>query len=157
MPRFKATKSAVDNLRHPDKGQVLYFDTELSGFGVCVGKSSKTYFIQGTVNNRRVRHSLGRHGIITAEQARAEARLKLADMYRGIDPARQHQKNKANMMTVSEALEEYLHDRKTIREVTANGYRSNVRLYLPDWADRPLISIGKTDVLVRYKDEGRYE
>lgn len=138
-------------LPYAEKGQILYFDTEIRGLGVCVGKTSKTYFVQGTVNGRRVRHSLGRHGIITAEQARAVARLKLADMYRGIDPVLQYQKNKANTMTVSEALEEYLHDRKTVRDITADGYRGNLRLYLADWMDRPLASITKTDVLERHR------
>ena len=151
MPVIKLTKSAIDNLSHPPKGQTLYFDSELKGFGLCVGKSSKTYFVQGTASHRRVRHAIGRHGVVTAEQARNEARQKLADMYRGIDPAMQHQKNKANSMTVSEALEEYLHDRNAVREVTADGYRGNLRLYLPDWLDRPLVSISKTDVLERHR------
>ena len=44
MPRIKLTEKAIDKLKAPTPGgrQVLYWDTELRGFGVlCSGKSTQ--------------------------------------------------------------------------------------------------------------------
>ena len=39
----KLTKTFVERLPHPNSGQVFYRDSELKGFAVRVGKTSKVY------------------------------------------------------------------------------------------------------------------
>lgn len=41
MPTLRFNKRAVEQLPHPAKGQVLYRDEALRGFGVRVGASSR--------------------------------------------------------------------------------------------------------------------
>jgi len=49
MPKYKLTKNVVEKLPYAEKGQDYYTDTELKGFGVRVGKQSKTYFAEKRV------------------------------------------------------------------------------------------------------------
>ena len=62
---MKLTKSKVEEIPLQEKGQRLYFDSQLKGFGVCVGKKSKTYIVQRDVDGKTVRVTIGRHGVFT--------------------------------------------------------------------------------------------
>lgn len=46
MPRLQLTKRNIDKITSPENGQVDYFDTELKGLGLRVGKESKTFFVK---------------------------------------------------------------------------------------------------------------
>lgn len=79
MPRLKLSKSKIDALKHPDKGQVIYWDTDTPGLGLVVGAKTKTFRVQIDVKDsnapsgyRTVKKTLGRYGHeITLEQAKA--------------------------------------------------------------------------------------
>ena len=73
MPGIKIIKGTVDRLEHPPKGQKLFMDEALKGFGVLVGTNTKTYVAQRDIGGRTVRITLGRHGVITTAQARRYA------------------------------------------------------------------------------------
>ncbi|MCB9990465.1 MAG: integrase family protein [Rhodospirillales bacterium] len=155
MPVLKITKTAIDKIPYTKQGQEIFFDTELKGFGVVVGKKSKTYIVQSYVGNQRVRFRIGRHGVFSPEQARGQAIQHLADMSRGVNPVEKQAGLRANNLTVSEMLEEYIRDRKSLRPSTAKAYRSHVRLYIPDWTDKPLVSLKKNDILERHRKIGK--
>ena len=86
MPTLKISKREVDALPFPAKGQDLYFDTELKGFGIRVSQRTKTYIAQRDIHGRTVRVTLGRHGVLTPESARREALPALAEMGAGKNP-----------------------------------------------------------------------
>jgi len=65
---FKLTKSKVDNIPHPDSGQVFYRDSSLTGFGLRVGKSTKAYYAERRVKGKTVRVTIGKHGRMTTEE-----------------------------------------------------------------------------------------
>ena len=85
MRPLKLTAASVNKLPLLESGQVLYRDTDLQGFGIRVGAKVRTYFVEKRVNGRTVRFSLGKHGQITAEQARTQAAIKLGEMTAGAD------------------------------------------------------------------------
>lgn len=85
MPQIALTAGTVNKLPLAPDGQMLYRDTKLQGFGLRVGASVKTYFVEKRVDGRNVRHSLGIHGQITAERARELASIKLGEMTSGKD------------------------------------------------------------------------
>src|SRR3954471_10549502 len=90
---LKLTKRHVDAaLPQADGKQRLYFDTDLRGFGLCVGAKAKTYFAQGTVRGRFQRVTIGRHGVFTVDQARREAQQVLAKIARGTSPIEEKRK-----------------------------------------------------------------
>ena len=77
MARKKLTKMEVDKLPLTDQSGVqdFYYDTELKGFGLRVGYTSKTYFAETKVHGKTVRVTLGKHGVITAEEAKRKQKF----------------------------------------------------------------------------------
>ena len=72
MPKLKLTKTVVEALPLTERLQAVYFDTALTGFGVYVGKKSKSYFAQRQIGRKTCRVTIGGHGVFTTEQARGE-------------------------------------------------------------------------------------
>ncbi|WP_098412531.1 site-specific integrase [Thioclava sp. ES.031] len=83
----KLTKRAVDALL-PRESDYFVWDTEIKGFGLRVLRSgAKTYQAQYRKGGRTRRVSLGRHGNITADQARLKAREVMGLVAKGDNPA----------------------------------------------------------------------
>ena len=62
---------------------MVFWDSELPGFGVRVYPSgNKVYVVQTRAQGRSRRVTVGRHGVITAEQARQRAALIIARVKR---------------------------------------------------------------------------
>jgi integrase len=105
----RLTKRAVDALEKPDNGQAFLWDGEIRGFGVRVVPSGlKTFVIQyrnGEGKSRRVK--IGRFGIMTVEEARELAKVKLGRVADGIDPAEEPEAGKDDM-TVEALCDWYL-------------------------------------------------
>ena len=112
MPNIKITKSQLDKLGSEHAGS-LFWDTELSGFGVKVLKDGgKTYIAQYRTSRGRegktTRVTIGRHGAPwTAELARDEARRVLGRVALGEDPAAAEQAGR-KVLTVAQLCDEYL-------------------------------------------------
>ncbi len=83
----KLTKRSVEGLE-PRDTDYLVFDSELPGFGVRVMPSGrKSYLVQYRSGGRTRRFSLGRHGALTAEEARKEAMSRLGEVAKGGNPS----------------------------------------------------------------------
>jgi hypothetical protein len=83
----KLTKRYIDSLAAPDTESILW-DDELSGFGLRHYPSGrKVYVVQYKLHGRTRRKTLGKHGVVTAEEARKDAKLVQADVARGADPS----------------------------------------------------------------------
>jgi integrase len=109
----KMTKRAVDALDRPRKSQEFLWDSELRGFGVRVVPSGlKTFIVQyRTAAGRSRRLAIGRYGLITVEQARDQAKIKLGMVASGVDPAEQEDVPE-DSMTVSDLCDWYLKEAK---------------------------------------------
>ena len=132
MPSAKLTKGFVDTAKPlHGKPQALFWDTDLKGFGLLVGRSAKSFVVQRSGGRRR---TIGRYPVITVAQARQRALEVLAAIGNG---------------TADEGLPEItliqagdLHRKRMIRKGCAErslediNYRLN--RYLADWLDRPL-------------------
>ena len=80
-------------------------DEGLKGFGVLVGAKTKTYVAQRDIGGRTVRVTLGRHGVITASQAKTEAGDAIGLMRRGINPNEQKRAAQGRSITLQEAAD----------------------------------------------------
>ena len=85
----KLTKKTIDALPIPAKGQTFHWDSETRGFGIRVGASgTKTFVVQyRNAEDRTRRMKIGRYGILTVEQGRDQAKIKLGEVAAGADPA----------------------------------------------------------------------
>ena len=77
MNRIALTKRNIDKIPLTTEGQAIYWDEAIPGFGLIVGKRSKTFMVQTDVKDdtkpkgyRTVKKTLGRYGDITPEEAR---------------------------------------------------------------------------------------
>jgi integrase len=155
MPTLKITKSEVDGLTPPPKGQKLYMDEALKGFGVLVGAKSKTYVAQRDIGGRTVRVTLGRHGVITTSQAKAEASDAIALMRKGINPNEQKRAAQGRSITLQEAADLYLAGNKPRADKTIKGFRDAMRLHMGDWLSTPLAEITRKMVYDRHRRIGK--
>ncbi len=106
----KLTKRVIDGLQSDGaKHGTLFWDDELSGFGVRVYPSgSKVFMLKFRARSGRQRWlKLGAFGPLTAEQARDKARLELARVIEGEDPADERDQLRA-AITVNKLCDLYL-------------------------------------------------
>lgn len=155
MPVIKITKSTVDAIQLPASGQVIYKDSQLKGFGLKVGTTSKTYIAEGTPNGRTRLVTIGRHGVITTEQARKKAQAILQDMREGVDPNMVKKQARAKQLTLAEAADLYINGTKVRAARTTQTYRYALDYYLSDWLKRPLGEITRKDCYDRHQRIGR--
>ena len=86
LQRRKISKRTVDSLSVEGK-EVVFWDQEFQGFGVRVYPSgAKVYIAQSRAGGKSRRITLGRHGVITPDQARRKAALAIARIKEGESP-----------------------------------------------------------------------
>lgn len=111
------------------------------GFGIRVGASgSKSFIIQyRNEEGRQRRVKLGRFGIMTLEQAREVAKIKLGQVASGNDPAEESRRVRKDM-NVSEMCEWYLTEARSgrilgrrnrpIKMSSLDGDESRIRIHI---------------------------
>jgi integrase len=104
----KITKRAVDAIRASGR-EVFLWDDETPGFGLRAKSSgAKSFVVQyRNVQGRSRRLTLGRYGVLTVEEARRKARLVLASVLKGEDPA-ENKLLERGALTVADLCREYL-------------------------------------------------
>ncbi len=108
----KLTKSIVDRARREAatmNHDVFYWDGSLPGFGVRAKPSGTISFMIQYRNefNRSRRHTIGRYGVMTLEEARKEARDLLSASARGRDPRADRVKKKSDL-TIEDLAKRYM-------------------------------------------------
>ena len=131
--------------------ETVFWDGELSGFGVRVYPSgSRVYLVQTRAGGKSSRVTIGRHGLVTAEQARRKAAEVIASIKAGKEPERNGSLSpSATGPTLAEVAERYMREHVAVRckPTTARVYRDVLeRLLLPEFASLPLGAIGRDQV-----------
>jgi integrase len=113
----RLTKRVVDGLLANPRHDLVEWDDEIRGFGLRVKRSGiKSYIVQyRNTHGRSRRLTIGRHGVLTPEQARKAARELLADVSRGDDPAREKRQAR-RALTVSELANRYLEQHARVKK-----------------------------------------
>src|SRR5262245_13458211 len=151
MPTFRLTRRAIEALPFATTGQTLYRDTELTGFGLRVGKRSKVYFVENQVRCRTVRTSIGRADVFSPEAARKKALLVLGAMAEGRHPSDDREAGLAERITTDQAFAEFLLAKPHLSPRTVQGYSRTCEFYLRDWKGRPLSVINREMILQRHQ------
>ena len=129
--RSKLTKRAVDALK-PNGKDAVYWDSELTGFGLRVRKSGRKHYVVQTRLNGRLRwFTIGQHGPFTPDGARTEALQILASAKKGIDPATVRATSSAAPVMADlgkRFLEEYVATH--CKPTTCEEYARRIRLYI---------------------------
>lgn len=150
----KLTKAFVEKIGFEESGQVFYRDSELIGFGLRVSRRVKVYFAESKLHGKTVRVSIARHNVISLDEARNHARSILAEVSFGKNPHDEEKARKARLITLSEALDDYIKTRVNLKESTIQDYRRTFKYYLGDWLNKPLIEISKDMVEAKFRKIG---
>ena len=139
------SKRTVDGLAVEEKDAV-FWDRELPGFGVRVYPSgSRVYVVQCRSGGKSRRVTLGRHGVISADQARRKAALAIARIKGGEPP----EPVSSDTVTVSTLSERYLrehvaiHCKASSRKLYERALR---RFILPAYGHLGLEEVGREHV-----------
>ena len=144
------SRRTVEALRAGER-EAVFWDRELSGFGVRVYPSgAKVYLVQTRAGGKSRRVTIGRHGLVSAEEARRKAAKAIASIKAGEGPGRSGSvRTKAAGPTLAEAAERYMREHVAVRckPVTAGGYRHALdKVLLPAFGSLPLGGIGRDQV-----------
>lgn len=150
MPKI-SQKFIERKVRRPLKGQIIYRDDELIGFGLRVTRGSMAYIAECRVNGVNRRITIGLHGRLTPEEAREEARKLLSKMSRGRDPKEEEKKQRTALITLGEVLNDYIACRE-LRPNSIKSLRAITKRCLGDWLSLPIASITKDMVEERHRE-----
>ena len=148
--KLTLNKRSVDALKPGDKPFIAW-DDRLTGFGVRVQPSGvRSYLVNYRASgggrraaNRRL--VIGRHGRVSAEEARRIARETLGKVAAGEDPAEGRTRSRS-VPTLREAFEDFLAAGPERKPRTVEVYRRTVYMDLAPWLDRSLNTISRKDV-----------
>ena len=127
----------------------VFWDRELTGFGVRVYPSGARVYVaqtRGPGGPKRV--TVGRHGVISADQARQRAALIIARVKAGEEPIPAPMAPRTGP-TVAEIAARYLEEHVAVRckPATAEQCGRVIRKYiLPELGDLPLAAVGRKHV-----------
>ncbi len=141
------TDHFTGDIRSPHKGQIIYRDDNLVGFGLRVTASQRAYIAECKVNGKARRITLGRHGSLSADEAREQA----AKLIEQMSARRLPSKRSTQAPTLKELLALYL-DRRHLRPTTVLNYKRVINGCLADWLDKPITMITEEMVQTRHKD-----
>src|SRR4051794_9051936 len=107
MPTLNLTKRSIEAVPLTTRGQVLYRDTELKGFGIRVGSTSKVFFVESQVAGRTVPVTIGKYGPLSPDMARKLALKHLANMSQGQNPNAEKKRDRSRRITVRDAFDRF--------------------------------------------------
>ena len=130
----------------------VFWDSELMGFGVRVYPSGSKYYVvqtrAGGAAAKRV--TVGRHGVISAEEARRRAALVIARIKAGEEPMPEPMARRlGNGPTVGALATRYLEEHVAVRckPRTRAMYRMVVEKFiLPEFGERSALGVGQAQV-----------
>jgi integrase len=142
----------LKNIVNEHDKDLIFRDTKQSGLGLKVTpKGIKTFFVEGWVNGRSRRKKIGRSPEVSIEQARKDAKGFMGDFSRGIDKVADTKAKKNAEITLEQLFNDYLSDRKKLKEGTIKDYKRILNEGLKDWHDKQISSITKQEVSERHK------
>lgn len=147
----KLTETYATKLSHSSEGTQKYWDSEIKGLVLFVGKRSKTWYFQKDVGGQTKRILIGRYPVISSQAARQTAMGLALEMGRGAGKMAQ-----IGAPTLEAAMEVYLERPKLRSDRYRHGVRAYMENHLRDWLRLPLDEISKSMVVRRHQQLGPY-
>ena len=144
----RLTKRSVDALK-ANGSDAVYWDGDLTGFGVRVRRSGRKYYVVQTRVAGKLRwFTIGAHNPLSPDEARGQALQILADAKKGIDPRESRSRRKAEPVMAdlcSRFLDEYVPVH--CKPSTQAEYRRSVKLFIdPAIGELQVSAIERKDI-----------
>jgi len=145
----KLTIRSVASAKPSDR-DILVWDDELRGFGLRVKPSGiKSYLIQyRNQHNESRRLTIGRHGVVSPEEARRKARKLLGQVQDGADPATERREAR-RAPTVADLAERFMKEHANVKKKASSAQMDviNLRLHvLPALGRKKVSTVTRTDL-----------
>lgn len=158
--RLKFTGKSVGAIPPPSTGYVLWWDSELMGFGVRVtAHGTRSFIAEKRLHGRTRRVSLGRWPVVPVAVARKRARKHLVQIAAQVDPGVDLARAELEAITLEQAFRDYVllkrrsKDGKALKARTQGDMIRCCSTVLRGWAPRPLISLTRGMIEQRYQEE----
>tara|TARA_R110000850_G_scaffold88316_8_gene189728 strand:+ start:177 stop:1370 length:1194 start_codon:yes stop_codon:yes gene_type:complete len=144
----KLTKRCVESLPIQAKSYFVW-DSEIIGFGLRVMPSgTKTYQVQYRKGGRTRRAAIGRHGNVTAEQARRRAQEIMGELSKGENPVEEISQHR-RAPTVAALCERFFesHVLEHCKPRTQGEYRRSLDLFIkPALGSFKVVDVERRDI-----------
>lgn len=147
MPKLKLDDRTIRALESPERGQINYIDATLPGFGLRIAAGGARTWTITYHRGRYVRRiTLGRYPLVSLADARAQAKLVLAAVTQGRDPAAET-RAKRYAITFADLAKEYVERHAKAKKRSWQKDEYMLRRYIPvSWSSRPLHEITRRDI-----------
>ena len=142
---YSLTETRVESAKPPPKGEIFFRDKSIRGFALRVNwGGTKSFIVEGRVNGRVRRITLGKHPVMSVAKARAAALKMKGDMADGIDPTTVE----TEAISFAALVADYIDHAKQHGKKTWAQDESALKLYIPKgWNTRRLSDISRDDVV----------
>lgn len=145
-------KAVIESIKLPERGQKFLWDDELTGFGVRLTPTARTYIVQARIHGVTRRITIGRHGVLTIQQARKLAQKELLSMLEGKDPIIEKKRTEAYAVTLEQVVAAYLKDRRSLKETSRSDIVKHLERSFSNWKDKPIVSITRDKALTKFRE-----
>ena len=122
-----------------------YKDSSLSGFGLRITASKKTFQVRRKRNGKDIRVKIGEYPAMNLKQAKDKAHKILTDIANGINPNEQRKEHENQKVTLNFVFNAYI-ESKQLKDNTLRGYRQVINCYLDEWKNKPLIKLNEDEI-----------
>lgn len=149
----KLTKSYIDKLKPPTTGYALHWDEQDRGFALRITATGKqTFIVQGRVNGKELRITIGPFGVFTVDQARDAAREFLRSMRLGTDPRDTKREAQAAKVTLRDVANEYMSRPGKLKDSSKEQIERHVVTTFSAFEHRPILDITEDYCRRRYRE-----
>jgi len=154
MSSIKLTKRIIDSLAS-EKDWDVRWDSELTGFGIRLYPGGKKSFVLSyRIMGQKKLMVIGNYGALTPDEARNIAKIKLAEIIQGGDPALE-KKNKAKNKTMGEFSSLYIENYAKKHKKTWQEDQRRIKKHIFHiWNKKPIKLITKSDILAMHNKIG---
>ena len=151
------TKRLIETLTYrgtaPERD--VRWDDLVPGFGVRIYPSGrKTFVISYRHQGRKRLMTFGSYGVLTLEQARTQARVRLSDVLLGRDPLAEAERA-ADGQTFKDLARAYLDRYARLHKKTWRDDASMLERYvLPSWGPLRITALKRSDIAARHREIG---
>ena len=147
------TDKQIKGLKHPAAGQYDVFEGgNRPGFGIRVGRKTKTFFVSVRINGKPERITIGQYDRVTLKQARDRAYEIIGDAHAGISPETKKKRDeKGTFGAVAEAfMTDYASKHRSRYEM-----QRRINKDLAGWRDRQIADITRADAKELLREKAR--
>ena len=152
---MKLTKKFIDAQEYNGSAKHIIWDGELKGFGVRLYPTgNKSFVMDYRDNNRKSLMVIGSYSKLTIDQARKEAKVKFAELARGINPLQKRQEERQGDR-IKDLCKAFIEMHVVNKKSGEDDISKINRFIIPEWGNLLVVNIKRADVAALHNKLGK--